>query len=542
MTYFKRLFSPLFIYGLSFLTLLSNGYKSLSWARISCLFSGVFIAICALPVCAAVNVAFSTPSIHLNETVELIFSSDEPVQNLPDMGDVTAHFRISGQQVQEFSTLVNGQLERTYQMIFNLRPLKTGKIILDRLTLNGHKLDPISLEVIPGQGAVSTESSVTLHAQTDKKQIYEGDSFIYKLFLFDASKIINGQLYPPTAKNADIRQVGQDKEYRSVKNNGTVTVFERTFLITPNKAGTLILEPAGFVGTTRDSLKARKSPDDLYNMGILFDGLANFGAPLSTQSETITLQVLPKPTNWQGWWLPSSEVNLTQSFKIPEQLTIGQPIERTLTLSAKGVEDNKLPELLQTPKTGFKVYPSASKRHTDVSEEGITGYEELTAVLIPTQDGKLTIPSVEVPWFNTNTGQKQIAKVPSKTVYVLEGGMVQNPSQINMGLSESHNDNANILNGQILDGSADNAEKANQNTYIGGATQNHEVKDATLLREMPQYVSNSSVPFTPNKTQDWLLILLGLVIGLATAGLIAFLYIRKISSKKKKPLPDLYPF
>lgn len=488
---------------------------------------------------ADTTVSFSRPTIGMGETAELIFSSDEPITAAPDMDEVSRYFRVSGQQMQEMTSIVNGQLSRSYQLVFNVRPLKIGKVTLDNLTLNGQKLKPVTLDVVQGATSFAGANavSVKLQASANKKQVYVGDSFIYKLVLYDVAQIIDGQLLPPRVVDADMRQLGQDKVYRGVKDGKTVEMVERSFLVTPKSAGVLTLEPAVFDGTSRESLKAQRTPGELFDMGILFDGLANFGAPVSAHSDAVTVRVLPKPASWKGWWLPSSSVTLVQSFKMPDKFVVGRPIERTLTLQAAGVSAEKLPELTQPAGNGFKIYPSVPRRHTDESADGVSGYEELTVVLIPTKSGTLTIPPVEVPWFDTETGQTRLAKVPAETIRVEQDMRAVTDANIDTDISNGQNEIPREIPLQT--------DKPAAVANPSGQTQsfNQTVEDEKTAF-MPNVVKPQMAQPDGNKSpsHDWLLILAGIFIGMSMAGLIMYFYIKRKEAKKKKPLPDLYPF
>ncbi len=491
-----------------------------------------------IPVQAGATVSFSRPTIGMGETAELIFSSDEPITAAPDMDEVSRHFRVSGQQMQEMTSIVNGQLSRSYQLVFNVRPLKIGKVTLDNLILNGQKLKPVTLDVVQGATSFSGANavSVKLQASADKKQVYVGDSFIYKLVLYDAAQIIDGQLLPPRVVDADMRQLGQDKVYRGMKDGKTVEMVERSFLVTPKSAGVLTLDPAVFDGTSRESIRAQRTPGELFDMGILFDGLANFGAPVSAHSDAVIVRVLPKPASWKGWWLPSSSVTLVQSFKMPDKFVVGRPIERTLTLQAAGVSAEKLPELIQPAGDGFKIYPSAPRRHTDESADGVSGYEELTVVLIPTKSGTLTIPPVEVPWFDIETGQIRLAKVPAETIWVEQDMRAASDANIDTDISNGQNEIPREIPLQTNKPAA---------TNLSGQTQsfNQTVEDEKVSF-MPDVVKSQAAQPDGNKSpsHDWLLILAGIFIGMSMAGLIMYFYIKRKEAKKKKPLPDLYPF
>ena len=80
--------------------------------------------------------------------------------------------------------------------------------------------------------------------------------------------------------------------------------------------------------------------------------------PVSTLGETIELTVKPIPANWQGAWLPSELVTLSQTLS-PEADTIevGEPLTIRYQLTAVGVKPEQLPEISPAFPDSVRVYP-----------------------------------------------------------------------------------------------------------------------------------------------------------------------------------------
>src|SRR5699024_9473075 len=51
----------------------------------------------------------------------------------------------------------------------------------------------------------------------------------------------------------------------------------------------------------------------------------------------------------------------------------------------------------------------------------LTGKRQRRFAILPQQPGKLVIPATQLVWFNTQTQQKEVAKVPARTFTVVAG-------------------------------------------------------------------------------------------------------------------------
>lgn len=466
-----------------------------------------FVLLAALPALSA-SVSFSKDQAVIGQGVELIFSSDTPIKLAPDLATLQKDFKIAGRSNRQSTSIINGQVSSVHQLIYNVFPKHQGTLTVDGLTLNGEKLNPVQLTVVASQSAqngqpVST-GALQMQAQVSDGPYYTGSSFVYTVRLGDVSRLLDGGFEPPVVSNAKIDVLGKDSVYPLTQNGQTIQVLQRRYLIIPQQSGEITINPASFVGVRSTSTSQRKSLGDLWDMGLLFDGLSGMGSQeeVFATAKPIQININPKPNNWQGWWLPSSQVTLTYSDNIPTELETGTPIERILTLSAKGVPAEALPVPVQAADTNLKVYPSTQNRHTVTTQNTIEGQLTLNIVMVPTNGGKITIPAITVPWFNITTGQREVVSVPERTITV---------------------------NGPILPVTSVNTPQPK--------TQINPLPEARTLSAIQQ--PTTSVISAP---QMWLWLLIGLIGGGVIVGIAAFILAKINTHRKKKPLPDLYPF
>lgn len=465
------------------------------------------LMLCAtLPVWAA-DVSFSKNEAIVGQVIELIFTSDKPISQGPDLSTIKKDFHVSGQNSRQSTTNINGKITHTYQLSYHLFPKRVGTLTLDNLTLDGEKLNPIQLNVLGAQ-SISHSSQQTppleLQAQVSDGPYYIGQGIVYTIRMGDIRQILDGVFEEPTAENASVQLLGENEVRTVMQKNLPVKMLERKYLITPEQSGKITISPASFTGMRSIMPNRQKSIGDLFEMGLLFDGLMGSGTQeqVFAEASPIQIQIQPKPSNWQGWWLASPKVELTYEDKIPDNLKVGDTIERIITLSAIGVNAESLPVPQQPDNSDIKTYPSNETRNTIANDDTIRGQLTLSIVIVPTNGGDILIPAITVPWFNTKTGQTETASVPSTSITV--NGPKLPPQNIKPIPSQ----------------------KTQQISVMP------EEKTPKITRE--QSVLTAS--------QMWLWLIVGLIGGGLIVGLVAFILSKINTSKRKKPLPDLYPF
>lgn len=459
----------------------------------------------SLPILAA-SVSFSQKEIAIGQGVELIFSSDTPIKLMPDMAALQKDFKVSGHSSRQSTTIVNDQIDSVYQLVYNVFPKHQGNITVKGLSLNGEQLPPIELHVTNTKSASSTPTetpTLQLQAQVSEGPYYPGAGILYTVRLGDASRLLDGGFTPPSAPDTKVQVLGEDTPSTFTQNGKTILLLERRYLITPQQSGKTTISPASFTGVRTTNISQRKSLGDLWDMGLLFDGLMGMGSQeeVYASAQPIEIEILQKPSDWQGWWLASPDVQLSYSDDIPSEIKVGTTIERTITLSAENVMAEALPIPSQPETSNLRVYPATENRNTYIQGSSIIGSLNLSITMMPTNDGEITIPEIAVPWFNTKTGQRSYATIPSKTIYV-------KPIQ-----------------------DQETALKTNEPTQ--------EIKSLSSEKTQPAPTTEQSVVTAP---QMWIWLIIG-IIGGGLIVLISVIILAKIKKyKRKKPLPDLYPF
>ncbi len=105
---------------------------------------------------------------------------------------------------------------------------------------------------------------------------------------------------------------------------------------------------------------------------------------------------------------------------------MGEPITRTLTITANGLTATQLPAMDSGKIDGLKLYPDQPALKNGQDGNGIIGTREQKIAYIPTRAGNITLPAIEIKWWNVNTNQAEVARLPARSITVLPGS----PNQV----------------------------------------------------------------------------------------------------------------
>lgn len=145
---------------------------------------------------------------------------------------------------------------------------------------------------------------------------------------------------------------------------------------------------------------------------------------ISVLGEELPITVKAKPANFQGHWLPSELLSLHQEWTPNgDTFKVGEPITRTITLTAIGVSKEQLPELELNLPNGLKVYPDQQSAHSNVTNGRFVSQTVSNFAIVASKAGEFQLPAIEVPWWNTVTNRIEIARLPEQTVTVLASDM-----------------------------------------------------------------------------------------------------------------------
>ena len=377
------------------------------------------------------------------ESFQLYLRQDGDAEE-PDISVLNKDFLIVMERKSFKSTYVNGKTQTFNENVLTLIPKKTGEVILPSIRAGKEQTKPVKLTVVAGGQAMPADPSdrekvqaaqpnVFIRYSVENKTPYIGQQIpmTVKLYSFVQTPLLDGAVTPPQADGITAEQWGDVKRSRETVNGRTYDVLEYHFLLFAQKSGRIVLSPVRFRGTISDPDGRNETMEDLFGFGgsDFFSGF--FGQKnVAVQSSSVELEVQSKPSGVSGnIWLPATEVAVSEDFTPPKQtIALGEALTRTVTVMAAGVRDNQLPDLLFPEGSDYKQYPGKTDSKNLFDNNGIVGVKTRQIVFMPTKAGQITLPQMEIPWFDVKTKQVRTAILPSHTITVTDTGNNQNVS------------------------------------------------------------------------------------------------------------------
>lgn len=407
-----------------------------AWLHTILLISFLLVSQLARADVSEVTATVDRNPVTANQSFVLTVTVDDDVANESfSPSKLLKDFVVGRTSVSRQTSMINGRLSKQTRFTTVLIPQSAGEYEIPEVTIDGVSSEPISLQVLEAGSSQDTEQKIAfLEAQVDSEQVYLQQPITYVARLFLAADLNKGNLIPPEAENADVQQIGRDEESTQMVNGRRYKVYQRIYQITPSKSGPLTIVGARFDG-------------EVFTQGqrSIFSSFSNT-QPVSTIAETIDVEVQPVPDDWQGHWLPSELVSISQSVS-PEQesYTVGEPLTISYMLTAVGVKPEQLPEVKPDFPNTVRVYPDGEETDQFTRNGVVISQKTVSFALVPNQAGPLTIPALNLPWFNTKTGLAASAKTETLNFSVdMAEGMQAIPTEKPKGESSAQTSQTSV--------------------------------------------------------------------------------------------------
>jgi len=398
----------------------------------------------------------------------LRFSGDEPIAR-PDLSPLAADFEIVGRQQSQRMSLVNGAFEQALEVELLLQPKHSGTLEIPALHAGDLASEPLQLTVRDAATATADPDAATaaspsgapattpevvaraardgqappdlfIEASADQKSPFVQGEVRYTVRVYDGIGIREGALTTPEAGGARIEPRGDTRTREQVVGGRRYVVHEREFALFPQSAGELTIPPVVLQARVPDQDgRARRSPfddgfgDDVFaemfaqmraggfGGGSLIDRMMNPGREVRVRSNPVTLSVQGRPGEaGTGWFLPATAVTLTQSWS-PAKPTfrVGETVRRTIRLTADGASAAQLPALAAADVDGVKQYGGKPETRSIAGAGGPAAELTQTFDLLPTSSGTITLPRVEVAWWDVASSTQRTAVLAEEIIEVL---------------------------------------------------------------------------------------------------------------------------
>lgn len=357
--------------------------------------------------------------VMVDEAIRLTVTADGSAdRDAFDSSPLLKDFVVGRTSVSSQTSIVNFDTKRTTVWTTTLFPRKEGIFTIPSLTVENKQTKPIQVEVIPVQAQDNVARDYFVTTDIDLKDAYLNQQLLYTVKLFLSSNIERGSLQAPEMQNAEITQLGEDKQYTDIINGRRYQIIERQFAVVPQASGEFTLRGPIFTGEVM-------APNTNQRFGFF-----NRTQQVNRVGPDITVNIKPIPQNIDYAWLPSEMVRVDEEWPQGDNFVAGEPVTRIITLTALGVVEEQLPDIPEFYPPNFKLYPDQSTTATVEKDQNLISQRQSSLAIIPTAPGSFVLPEITIPWFNTLTEKTEYATIPARTITVSPASGQANNGQV----------------------------------------------------------------------------------------------------------------
>ena len=413
--------------------------------------------------------------VMLDEAIRLTVTADGSAdRDAFDSSPLLKDFVVGRTSVSSQTSIVNFDTKRTTVWTTTLFPRKEGTFTIPSLTIEGKSTQPIQVKVIPVQEQSNVARDYFVTTDIDVKEAYLNQQLLYTVKLFLSSNIERGSLQAPEMQNAEITQLGEDKQYTDIVNGRRYQIIERQFAVVPQASGEFTLRGPIFTGEVMAA-----------NTNQRF-GFFNRTQQINRVGPDITVNIKPIPQGIDYPWLPSAMVRVDEEWPQGDSFVAGEPVTRIVTLTALGVVEEQLPDIPEFYPPNFKLYPDQSNTTTVEKDQSLISQRQTSLAIIPTQPGNFVLPEITIPWFNTLTQQTEYATIPARSITVAPASGANNANTPNSldTPSMSSASNEDIQNDIPSTATQPNASASNEGKPLDSASGEVNSDENTQLNRM----------------------------------------------------------
>jgi len=386
-----------------------------------------------------------------NESIVLTVIADDSVErDSLDTSPLLKDFILARTEVSSQTSMINFKTTRTTTWQIVLIPRQSGNLIIPPLNIDGHQSKAINVQVVEqGNTANSTQQKdIFITAELSANDIYVQQLLTLTVKLHIGIQLQRGSLTEPILTNATIEQIGKDTESDGIVKGKRYRIIERTYAITPEQSGEFTLNTPMFSG-------------DIMVQSTRRSGFLSFGEtkPINILGEKLSLKVRPIPENYPidatSSWLPSELLTLHQEWQPDSSqgesaFKVGEPITRTITLTAAGLGKAQLPKIVMNAPVGLKIYPDQAELHSNLTKERLISQKRQNFALVASHAGEYILPQITVAWWNTVTNKYQQAILPEQTITVLANADLPQSTIVNKATAKNNLSETPLVNNEPI--------------------------------------------------------------------------------------------
>ncbi len=373
----------------------------------------VFLSISAAAQEIDVRASIDRSSVRENESFTYSLRIEGDVRGEPNVSAIQDDFDVLNQSTSTSIRIINGQTEQIAEWQYQLMPRRAGRLRLPPVNIGGVESNSLELEVLPAPPPGDDVSDIFMEVVATPERAYVQSQVVFTLRLYVGIGTGRATLTAPELNGVEaiMERLGEDAQYQTMRDGRNFLVRERRYAVFPQATGSLQIGPVTF--------EAMVMP----NRG--FSRMQRF------RSETATVEVLPAvappPEFPNAVWLPASRVEIRERWNEAatsagiDAFEMGIPRTRTLTIEADGLLETQLPDVEIQPADGVRQYADQPELERSAGPAGLTVQRTERFAVIAQRPGSVELPSIELPWWNVDSEQWEVASLPARTLAVAPG-------------------------------------------------------------------------------------------------------------------------
>ena len=344
--------------------------------------------------------------IDSNETLQLLVRLDsQALMGEPDFSVIESDFEILSTSRQQQYSRVNGQTQSYTDWNLLLAPKRIGRLLVPSIKYKKDISNAIEITVRKATAASAAGQPVYTETLVDKSEVYIQEQLLLTHRLYTSVRLSDLGLDPLKVDDALMQKVSETQFQKNVAGKN-YQVVEIIYALFPQASGKLQIPALRF--------SAYEASNNRYG------GFSARGNRIIRNTDAKTIDVMTRPAHIDiDNWMPASSIRLEQQWSSPlDQLKVGEPVTRNISITASGLTGAQIMPLSLSESDDYKVYPDQPQLSDSADAAGVTGIRRESFALVPNRPGEITVPAVSVRWWNSRKQRMQTATLDAVTLQV----------------------------------------------------------------------------------------------------------------------------
>ena len=258
------------------------------------------------------------------------------------------------------------------------------------------------------------ESGLAMEVEADPAAPYLQSRVRYRVRILARVPLRQATLSEPTAEQAIIRRIGDDRRFDLERDGMRYRVLERLYAVVPQRSGPLrIVAPRLSAAVPATAMPS----EERAQAGL--DAVLERLETVTRTGPTLLLDVRAIPGTAELPWLAAESVSISERWEPSDaRVRVGESITRNITIEASGLIGASIPELSVASPQGFRTYPQTAEIAEQVSGDDLVVTAHIRRSYVPTLAGELELPTVRLPWWSIGMDEPREASLPARLLQV----------------------------------------------------------------------------------------------------------------------------